>query len=364
MIASALKTGVLMAERGIRRRRDVVPMSYIGAHSGRNLGDDLLRGIASTALSWTGELIDYEESWHERRLAVVGLSGRSFFSGCVLGGGTLISGFWAGKVERALLQGLPMWTLGTGVGACGFIDDETQDLSRWAPMLRQFRGLGVRGPRSVARLAAIGVDGAEVVGDPALLLARDRARAAASEPVVALNLSSPAGGDRVGREAAWLAKAASTLRAMVNAGWRVRPFLMNEQDRSPTQDALQGLPKDRVNPVVRPADAEALMDHLGDCHLTLAVRLHAAVLSCSVGVPPVLLGYREKCQDFMESMDLGDWCPDMTRDDPAVLPGLVRRLGDDPDGLRGARILDSARGHADALRRYGREITASLVASS
>ena len=298
-------------------------LGYIGAHSGKNLGDDLLRQAAVSVLGGGFDLVDYELSWHERRLARVGLSGKRYFGGCVLGGGTLISNFWAGKVERALSQGLPMWTLGTGAGACGFIDDEEQDLSRWAPMLKQFRGLGVRGPRSVARLESMGVTGASVIGDLAFALTPDRVLPASDPPVLALNMSWPASHDIDQGERAWIERVGECLPDLVSAGWRVRPFIMNEQDREPTELALKELPKESFEPIVRPEDVGVLLEMLADCRMTVAVRLHAAVMSCCVGVPPLLLSYRDKCMDFMESMNLEQWALPM---EPDKLDELKPRL--------------------------------------
>ena len=289
-------------------------MGYIGGHSGENLGDDLLRDAAEALFTKNFDLVDYELSWHERRLARLGLSGKRYFTGCVLGGGTLISNFWAGKVERALAQGLPMWTLGTGAGACGFIDKEEQDLARWAPMLNRFKGLGVRGPRSVAKLEALGVSGVHVIGDSAFALTPDEVQPASDPPILALNLSWPGPEDLNRGEQAWIERAGECIPKLVSQGWRVRPFLMNEQDRKPTELALHKLDSSAVESIVRPNDVYQLLDMLADCQMTLAVRLHAAVLSTCAGVPPLLLSYRDKCLDFMESVYLDEWAIPMQSD--------------------------------------------------
>lgn len=334
-------------------------LGYIGGHSGENLGDDLLRDAAVSLLGDRFGLMDYELSWHERRLARVGLSGRKYFQGCVLGGGTLISNFWAGKVERALAQGLPMWTLGTGAGACGFIDDESQDLSRWAPMLKEFKGLGVRGPRSVAKLEALGIKGARVIGDSAFALTPEKVQPALDPPTLAFNLSWPGPQDLDNGEQVWIERVRDCLPDLVSAGWRIRPFLMNEQDREPTNLALQKIPTEAVESVVRPPSVSELLTLLSDCQMTLAVRLHAAVLSCCAGVPPLLLSYRDKCMDFMESMGLEQWAIPMQPDRLDSVEASLRHLADESLGMR-ERVWSTAHGYQEKLKAYSQTILGDI----
>jgi len=332
-------------------------LGYIGGHSGLNLGDDLLRDAAVELLEPRFELVDYELSWHERRLARVGLSGQRYFRACVVGGGTLISNFWAGKVERALSQGLPMWTLGTGAGACGFVDKEDQDLSRWAPMLQRFKGLGVRGPRSVAKLEALGVNGAHVVGDLAFALTPEQVQPASDPPILALNLSWPGPQDLDRGERAMIQRVRDYLPKLVAAGWRVRPFLMNEQDREPTELATADLQVPGVEPVVRPIDAHALLDLLADCRMTVAVRLHAAVLSCCAGVPPLLLSYRDKCLDFMESMRLDAWAIPLEHEHIHRFEPTLDKLTEQSPALRDD-VWQRAHDYKQTLQAYSRTILA------
>ncbi|MDQ6676808.1 MAG: hypothetical protein M3Z09_05880, partial [Acidobacteriota bacterium] len=44
------------------------------------------------------------------------------------------------------------------------------------------------------------------------------------------------------------------------------------------------------------------------------------VLACCAGVPPVLLAYRKKCEDFMASMDLQEFAVPVSKETgPALL---------------------------------------------
>ena len=86
----------------------------------------------------------------------------------LLGGGTLINPGYVREVQEALDFGLPVSSLGTGVGSCGFSQPETVNITEWKALLRAFKQLGVRGPRSRTMLGALDVPGVEVIGDLAL----------------------------------------------------------------------------------------------------------------------------------------------------------------------------------------------------
>ncbi len=301
---SMASTGRWALRRMTRVRGHVA--GYIGGHGGENLGDNLMLDLAQRLLPrW--RLADYAESWHEKRLARLGLSGARYFQHVLLGGGTLISPFWYGKVEAAVKQGLPIATLGTGVGSCGFIQPDGIDLSNWAPLLRAFEHLGVRGPRSVKRLEAMGVTHAQVVGDLALYLTHDRPMDPAPTPTVAVNLSLPAEGDPQHGEAQRFEELLHTLLPYIKQGWAIRPYAMNPVDIEPTRHLVERLGRsDAAVPLLD--SVPAFFEYVGPATVNIAVRLHGAILGCCVGVPPVILGYREKCLDFAESLYLRKWC--------------------------------------------------------
>jgi polysaccharide pyruvyl transferase WcaK-like protein len=281
-------------------------VGYIGGHGGGNLGDDMMRGIVRELFP-QHRLVDCVESWHEKRLAKVGLSGPRYFQHVLLGGGTLISPFWYGKVETAIEQGIPISTLGTGAGSCGFIQDDTIDLSQWAPLLKRFKYLGVRGPRSVKRLQAIGVEHAEAIGDLALYLTRDEPVEPDPTPTIAVNLSLPAKDEPQCGEAQRFEELVHTLRPYVRRGWALRPYAMHAADVEPTRHLVERL-QGASGPVPHLDSVDAFFNHVGPATVNIAVRLHGVILGCCAGVPPIILGYRDKCLDFAESLYLQKSC--------------------------------------------------------
>lgn len=288
------------------RTRAPARVGYIGGHGGGNLGDDLMLGLARRLFP-DRRLVDCAESWHERRLARLGLSGPRYFDHVLLGGGTLISPFWYGKVEAAIGQGLPVSSLGSGAGSCGFIQPDGVDLSAWAPLLKRFANLGVRGPRSLATLRRLGVEHAEVVGDLALALTRDAPHPADATPTIAVNLSLPAPNEPQGDEAVRFDELLEALRPLTRRGWAVRPYAMNPADLAPTRGFVERL-CGRGVPVPHLDSVAGFMDYVGPSTLNVTVRLHGAILGCCAGVPPVMLGYRDKCLDFAESIGMADAC--------------------------------------------------------
>ena len=344
-------------DRWPQKRASGERWGYIGAHSGRNLGDDAMFDALKDAWKtmWPDrQLVSVELPWHERRLGRVGLSGPPFFSGGILGGGTLIGPFWESQVRTMLRQGVPMWSLGTGAGSCGFIQPYQLDLATWTPLLKDFVRIGVRGPLSVDKLRAIGIDNAEVIGDLALILTRETLQTPSQTPQVAFNLSLPRSHEENYDEKDKLREVETVLREIVKRGWKIAPFAMNAVDLEPTRAALAGAGIENLEiPLLTSVDE--FWRIVGPSTFVVAVRLHAAILAACAGVPTLMLGYRDKCMDFMASMDLQEWHVDLESDPTGVMIEKARALCDAAPGLR-APVLSRAQHWQETLRAYNRDI--------
>ena len=282
-------------------------LAYIGDPGCGNVGDDCMYLALQEALPQFA-FPTFGSPRQERLGAAMRLGGSRYLTGVMLGGGTLISAYpyWIEQTEAALSLGLPLWAIGTGVGSAGYELAPDVDLRAWKPLLPQFRRVGVRGPRSLAALAAMGVTGnTEVVGDLALCLARPGLVPLSDPPSFAVNLALPNMADYGHGEYAAFQGLEVAARTLCRAGWRCRPVAMHPSDVLPLTRFLAAIGISET-PYL-PPNADALLRFLAPCHFTAAVRLHAAVLSCCAGVPPLMLGYRDKCLDFMESMTLSDW---------------------------------------------------------
>jgi hypothetical protein len=323
---------------------------YIGGQGDQNLGDEAMFEAARRLMPQVG-VLSYSYPAHERRLAFLGLSGRRYFQQVILGGGTFINPYGLGTTRMALRQGLPVWSLGTGVGSGGFGMAARPELREWRALLRDFRRLGVRGPLSLAALEALGVSQAEVVGDLALALALERPVEPAQEPPrFGVNILLPPPEERQSWGEVLLPTLVDAIHELEAAGYVPLFFGMHPSDREPLSALTARLGRPEA-PLHFPATVEDFFALVGPCAFTLCVRLHAAVLSTCAGVPPLSLGYREKCLDFMASMALEDWHLSLPTTRPAALRERILHLAQQAPRLR-APILARAQAHQAALRAY------------
>ncbi len=279
-------------------------VGYIGSFGGRNVGDYACYLGARRLL---GERVTvWGPSWNERRLDRVGLSGSRLFGDVLLGGGTLIDPWRVGHVRTALDQGLALSAFGTGVGSKGWDESDARWLKAWPEMLERFDSIGLRGPRSLETLSRLGVERCEVVGDLALALTSPRPTPAPPRRRLALNLTMPRRAEYSEHLRAGMAALERAIGRLVEAGWEIWPFAMELRDQRVLGEVLSDVGW-RGQGIWFRRDPMDLIQRLAACSVTLAVRLHGAVLSCCAGTPTVAVGYELKSEDFMESMQLMAW---------------------------------------------------------
>ncbi|QRN95955.1 polysaccharide pyruvyl transferase family protein [Archangium violaceum] len=355
LLAALHRNALVARERLSLLREGGQRVAYAGGHGWRNLGDDALFEAAQRVLEGV-HLVSFRYPRHEERFAHLGLSGRPFFQRFVLGGGTFINPYGLGTVRAALRQGLPAWTLGTGVGSAGFNMSRKPDLAEWRALLRDFQAVGVRGPRSKALLEDLGVSHAEVIGDLALVLAREAPVRPLEPRRFAVNLVLPPRQEREGFAYERLEGLERAIRHFMARKWEPLFVAMHEHDVEALYrlKVAVGRAEDLTH---SPRTAEEYMELVGPCTLTFATRLHAAVLSCCAGTPTLSLGYREKCLDFMSSLGLDAWHVDLSVPEEDIFERALE-LAEVADGLR-APILARAQAWQRRLHDYARNLLAS-----
>ena len=198
-----------------------------------------------------------------------------------------------------------MFAFGSGVGSSGFYDAENVDLSQWGGILRSFEAIGVRGPRSAASLRSIGIDRVSIIGDPALSLGPSALPGLSQRTRIAVNLTV----DRNGRygEGPYecFSAVARICRESRESGYEIVAIALGEGDEKPLRDLLResGMPDAAIQ---RAATVDEFCGMVEGSACLIGVRLHSAVLACACGTVPILISYRDKCLDFMESIGLGD----------------------------------------------------------
>lgn len=301
-------------------------IGYIGWVGQGNLGDDAMYSAARKLLA-PAELIHFDGRKREQLFTLLGLSGHRYFSSVFLGGGTLINPGYKNIVQLALSSGLDVSSLGTGVGSSGFSAKRFEEIEDWIPLLHRFKHLGVRGPRSLKILQEMGVEHAEVVGDLALALAPDESFPYLNSCFYALNIATPSFNSPSFPTSKLFSGFIKTVSELYQKGLHPLPIAFCPDDIDPLSYILDNSIPSKID-VRLIRSHEELFGILKSCRFLLGVRLHSAVLSCCVGVPPILVGYRDKCADFMESMDLIDWHIDAYSMKSGELSSLVKRLID------------------------------------
>lgn len=277
-------------------------IAYVGGWLGKaNLGDELLwlaycRLFPRTSL-WHydgGRVAKQLYHWSPRRL------------GGLLAGGTLIGQhrMWLEFTQRFRQHADPFAVFGSGVANPDLWPDGAP-LSAWRPTLKESDFLGVRGPVSVSFLEQAGITGAEVVGDPALVFARNEETEIHRPKSLALNIGV-ADGRMWGNEEKVRDETTALARLAREAGWRVDWLVVWPKDLAITREAAATSNTDEhVHEVY--TDHEVFMDLAAEASVMVGMKLHATILATCAGTPSLMLEYRSKCRDYMESIDHGQY---------------------------------------------------------
>jgi polysaccharide pyruvyl transferase WcaK-like protein len=322
-IASALELARVAARRlGHPERQS----GYIGWVGKANLGDEAMLEAASNLIGT--ELDPVSTPAVERLLDRAGLGGEARFPIAFLGGGTLINSGYIDIVETCLDQGIALATLGTGVGSSGFHDKESRLDPRWADALRRFKSVGVRGPRSLKKMRSIGIDRAEIVGDLAMALTPDSPVADWNGRKLIFNTCAGRSSDDANVLQAFDRSIAPVLCELHKSGWQIIPVAFHSSDIDPIRQVLEQIALADI-PIARPATFTDYVCLAQGAALSISVRLHGSVLASMCGVPGLLLGYRDKCYDFAESIGSDASVLDYRQTSEDLLRARIAEMVDD-----------------------------------
>lgn len=289
--------------RELRQKPDP-RLAYIsGCVGGHNLGDEVLPH-AMGALFSPFSLVPFRG---ERSIAWINRISHSVQGG-VLGGGTLInSGRHHLECMDKSTRLLPnVFVFGSGIRDPDFwrqYDNWEDNRRDWADVLKRCEFVGVRGPISAGLLEDVGVS-AEIVGDPALAFF-DGTRALDyqdSELCLGLNVGQSLGNvwgseDHIIRQYVILARKAR------ECGWRVTWFVVCPEDLEATKRVAEESSTSQ-DIFLEYCSAERYMEKARKMTLFAGMKLHATVLAICAGVPSLMIEYRPKCRDFMQSVNL------------------------------------------------------------
>jgi len=284
-------------------------IGYVGWTGHENLGDEMLYQ-AYQQLFPEYHVLPFISLRSSRRDTYRKVTGRDIFAAGCLGGGTLIN---RSKKRLEIFSGLldecPVcFCLGTGVSNVGFWEGRAvweDQLTAWVDRLKQCQFVGVRGPIGAAALREAGLEDVEVVGDSALIFARE-SYAPCEENVLGVNVGT-ALGNVWGTEEQMVEKIALACKALRSKGWKILFLCVWPQDMDSTHALAKriGVADPQIHLIT--SDVKQALDVCGRCTAFIGMKLHSVVAAICAGVPSIMIEYRPKCRDFMASLGLEEY---------------------------------------------------------
>lgn len=281
-------------------------LAYISGWLGhQNLGDEVLP-YAMADLFRPFSLMHFEG---ERSVAYINQWTHSV-SGGVLAGGTLINagGGFLEHMEKSTRLLPSTFVFGSGVRDPNFwqqYGDWKDNRRQWQDVLKRCEFVGVRGPLSAGLLADVGVS-AEIVGDPVLAFFDESRETSLQDAEVHLGLNIGQSLGRVWGSEEHIARQYSILaRKAREMGWRVTWFVVWPEDLDVTKRvAEESGTADSI--FAEYYSSERYIEKARRMTLFVGMKLHATILAICACVPSLMIEYRPKCRDFMQSINQDD----------------------------------------------------------
>jgi polysaccharide pyruvyl transferase WcaK-like protein len=351
-VAGLLRCGLARTRYRATRR---TLAGYVGWLGHGNLGDEaLFAALKAMFCEWT--VVPFMDLSKETVLSRIGLSGKSFFDIGLVGGGTLVNpAFWV-PISTLARAGVPLVMAGTGVGSCGYGQPEQVEITPWRDLAHRFIAVAVRGPLSLKELQRLGFTDVQVIGDPALSLVTQAPPPTRSSPRLVVSLAG-AIPDPLMEEIALI------LRAFRVAGGDVIGVELGPGDTMRLRQLFARVDGKELPVVSIRWRPEAYFAVVREAVAVLAGRLHAGVLACCVGVPPILLASRAKFSDFAASMGLEGYVVPLGAAGPARIREVWDKIQTGGGHLR-MLITERARYWCEVQRRFAFEVMRKMGAES
>lgn len=283
---------------------------YIGWTGYGNLGDEVVyEGYKK--LFPDSNLVSFKISRLSKLLSLI--TRREIPANLVaLGGGTLInqSKSWLEQTEYLIAKGVPMFCLGTGVASRNFWKNYSHihtanDIDKWVTLLRKFVYVGVRGPLSQKYLQNAGLK-VDIVGDSALALAKEEYRKRNEKKIIGINLSSGTDNAMWGDSSMLIKEMLISIKKLTEEGFTIRLLPIWKDDLSICKIIYKEINNKQCELVQAFDTTEDYINELDKCDLFIGLKLHATILATMLRIPSIMLEYRPKCLDYMESIDMGN----------------------------------------------------------
>jgi len=278
-------------------------LAYIGGFFGKNnLGDEALYD-AVKSLFYNCSLLKFPRKQWLTSIAKV----LPNIHCAVLAGGTVINRLesWRHLADKYFDIFPFSFVFGTGVAHPSFWSSQpgwTDTLKEWKPILERCSYIGVRGPMSAQLLADVGVKNVEIVGDPVLTFAMEQSPENSSyiPDSIGLNIGQANGrlwGSQEHVQAEYVKLAAFAKKT----GWGVKWFVVYPPDLSITENVARLSGTDHQIYEIY-CDTSRYLELVRSLSTFVGMKLHAVALATCAYVPSVMLEYRPKCRDYMQSI--------------------------------------------------------------
>ncbi len=310
-------------------------------------------------------LIHYnDQEPFELTLSRLAFSHKPLYTAVLLGGGTLIFGdSYLPAVRKAAERNLPLFSLGTGVRDPTFWQPQdpadytlfSRRQTEWISVLKEFRRITVRGPRSADCLEHLGLTRPEIVGDPGLLISRDIDTNRPKTGVIGISLHN-ANDRRYGRSRVTYEALQQFIPIARKLDLRFRLLALAPDDEQTLCEFAAGCDIAIEPPVPLYRNIDQGLESLESCDVIIGERLHAVVAALALCVPSICLAYQPKAIDFMESMGLQDYCIENCDLTASLLLEKYMQIDSTLDKLR-REIADKAEHYRKKQLQILREIT-------
>jgi hypothetical protein len=253
----------------------------------------------------------------------------------MLGGGTMIgappwSTGYADRFEVSMKRTGRGFTFGTGVAELifppdheAFVEDPSTYL-KWAGVLKECQYVSVRGPRSQAALAKLGLT-SEIIGDPACAFVRPKGFWQPTPGYLGLNIGH-GGGSMWGERGQFNAAMGRFVARATQQGWKIEFFALMDDDIDIIKQVA------RIGEIADPqihcefVNVHRYMTRVSKMQAFVGMKLHSVILAMCAQVPSIMLEYRPKGIDFMASVGLEQFNVRTSDVEPSALLDLLSEL--------------------------------------
>jgi polysaccharide pyruvyl transferase WcaK-like protein len=298
---------VPMLRKLIRPKKRI---GYIGWVGHQNLGDEALFAAFQKTFPQFDiaaipfNLIQKMTMWKK-------VTSISQYAAVALGGGTLVAEGYLNLFRNAQKFANYSFLFGTGVENDSFWRkfNRIWELADWKTTLKETDYIGVRGPYSQALLKKIGIY-AEILGDLALVLSYEKFLSKKKNKHILVNLGTSRN-YVFGNESEIFDICHRLINKLTKDNWKITLVFVWPNDEEVVTNLYNKIAGHKHNNIFIHKEVPSFKEYFTlteKVDLVLGFKLHAVVLAHCTGTPAIMLGYREKCFDYMDSMGLHRFC--------------------------------------------------------